>query len=292
MIKGTIIKGIGGFYYVKTDDDVYSCRARGKFRKDKEVPIVGDLAEIEITDYVKKEGYVINILPRKNQLFRPLVSNIDLLLVTFATESPTPSLALIDKLTITAEAKNIPTAICINKCDLNPEIAEEYKKVYTLAGFTVLMLSAYTGQNVDKLKELLKDKTTALAGSSGVGKSSLLNAIGESFNLVTGSVSDKIKRGRHTTRHTELFPLSFGGFVFDTPGFGSYEIENITYRDLPALFPEIGKYEGNCKFSHCSHIKEPDCSVKKALADGKIAPSRYESYTAFYEELKKIKDWQ
>lgn len=292
MIQGTIIKGIGGFYYVKTDDCVYSCRARGKFRKDSLTPIVGDIAQIDVTDTEKKEGYVINILPRKNELFRPQVSNIDLLLITFATQDPVPSLAFIDKLTVTAASRNIKSAICINKCDLNPEIAEEYAAIYELAGFEVLRVSAETGKNVEQLKELLKNKTTALAGSSGVGKSSLLNAIGESFNLKTGGISDKIQRGKHTTRHTELFPLSFGGFVFDTPGFGSYEIENISYKELPSLFPEIESFEGGCRFTGCSHIKEPDCSVKAALSEGKIPKSRYESYVTLYEELKKIKEWQ
>lgn len=291
MIKGTIIKGIGGFYYVKSDDGIYSCRARGKFRKDSQTPIVGDLAEIEVTDNVEKQGYVVNILPRKNELFRPLVSNIDLLLITFAVASPAPSLQLIDKLTVTAAQKNIPTAICINKCDLNRDLADEYKEIYTLAGYPVLTVSALRCENVDKLKALLKNKTTALAGNSGVGKSSLLNAMGEDFSLATGDISDKIKRGKHTTRHTELFPLSFGGFVFDTPGFGSYEIKDLTHEDLAELFPEINKFTPNCKFSHCSHIKEPDCSVKKALEEGKIAPSRYQSYIEFYEELKKIKKW-
>ena len=292
MTKGTIIKGIGGFYYIKTDDFIYSCRARGKFRKMSTTPMVGDIAEIEVTDDVKKEGYVVNILPRKNQLFRPLVSNIDLLLITFAAESPVPSLQLIDKLTITALSRQIPCAICINKCDLNWDIAKEYAKIYKLSGFPVFTVSAETGENVEAVKELLANKTTALAGSSGVGKSSLLNAIGESFNLRTGQVSDKIQRGKHTTRHTELFPLSFGGFVFDTPGFGSFEIEDISYRDLAALFPEIKKSEGNCRFVGCSHIKEPDCSVKDAVKKGEIAKSRYESFVSLYEELKKIKEWK
>ena len=291
MITGTIIKGIGGFYYVKCDDGIYSCRARGKFRKDSQTPVVGDCAQIEITDDTKKEGYVIKILPRKNELFRPMVSNIDLLLITFAVKNPDPSLQLIDKLTVTAAKRNIPTAICINKCDLDDKTSEEYARTYELSGFPVLVVSAETGQNVDKLKDLLKGKTTALAGNSGVGKSSLLNAMGEDFTLATGDISDKIKRGKHTTRHTELFPLSFGGFVFDTPGFGSFELENITHEELPALFPEISKYEGACRFSQCSHIKEPDCSVKEALEDGKIAQSRYESYKELYEELKKIKKW-
>ncbi len=293
MIQGRIIKGIGGFYYVKADDDsVYSCRARGKFRKDSFSPIVGDIAEIEITDKEKKEGYVINILPRKNELFRPAVSNIDLLLITFATKSPEPSLSLIDKLTVTAQSRGIPCAICINKCDLDEEKAEAYKKEYELAGFRVILCSAKTHKNLDSLKNLLMDKTTALAGSSGVGKSSLLNAIGESFNLRTGGVSDKIQRGKHTTRHTELFPLSFGGFVFDTPGFGSFELENISYKDLPSLFPEIKKHEGNCRFSGCSHIKEPDCSVKDALCEGKIGEERYKNYCEIYSQLKLIKEWE
>lgn len=292
MIQGTIIKGIGGFYYIKTDDGIFSCRARGKFRNSSITPTVGDIAQIEITDNEKKEGYVIKILPRKNQLIRPLVSNIDLLLITFAAESPAPSLALIDKLTVSAAAQNIPCAICINKCDLNYDLAKIYAKIYELAGFLTLTVSATTGENVEDLKALLKGKTTALAGSSGVGKSSLLNSIGESFNLATGQVSDKIQRGKHTTRHTELFPLSFGGFVFDTPGFGSFDIENVSYKDLPLLFPEIQEHEGNCRFSGCSHIKEPDCSVKEALSSGKIAPSRYESYVLLYEELKKIKEWK
>lgn len=292
MIQGTIIKGIGGFYYIKTDDGIFSCRARGKFRNSSITPTVGDTALIEVTDNEKKEGYVIKILQRKNQLIRPLVSNIDLLLITFAAESPAPSLALIDKLTVSAAAQNIPCAICINKCDLNYDLAKEYAKIYELAGFKVLTVSAETGENVDELKCLLKGKTTALAGSSGVGKSSLLNSIGESFNLATGQVSDKIQRGKHTTRHTELFPLSFGGFVFDTPGFGSFDIENVSYKDLPSLFPEIEKHEGGCRFSGCSHIKEPDCSVKEALEEGKIAESRYESYVLLYEELKKIKEWE
>lgn len=292
MLEGKIIKGIGGFYYVSTTDGVFSCRARGKFRKESQTPIVGDMAEIEITDKEKKEGYVVKILPRKNALIRPQVSNIDQLLITFAAASPEPSLHLIDKLTVTALHRNIPCAICINKSDLNEACAEEYKEIYESAGFKVIVCSAETGENTDRLKELLKDKTTALAGSSGVGKSSLLNSIGESFKLKTGNVSDKIQRGKHTTRHTELFPLSFGGFVLDTPGFGSFDIFDIKYYELTSLFPEIERYEGNCRFQGCAHIKEPDCSVKDALSTGKIAMSRYESYCQLYEQLKQIKEWE
>ena len=292
MLEGKIIKGIGGFYYVKTDEGIYSCRARGKFRNKSLTPMVGDIVNIDVTDTEKLEGYVTEILPRKNELFRPLVSNIDLLLVTFAVTSPEPSFVLIDKLIVTAEARKIPVAICINKCDLDEEKAEEYARTYELCGYPVVVCSAEIGKNLDSLRELLRDKTTALAGNSGVGKSSLLNAIGESFNLKTGSVSDKIQRGKHTTRHTELFPLSFGGYVLDTPGFGSYELERLSFRDLPSLFPEITRHEGGCRFAGCSHIKEPDCSVKDALIEGKISESRYESYKELYEQLKQINEWE
>ncbi len=292
MLEGKIIKGIGGFYYVKTVDGIYSCRARGKFRNKSLTPMVGDIVNIDVTDTEKREGYVVDIHERINELFRPLVSNIDLLLVTFAVESPNPSFGLIDKLIVTAESRNIPVAVCINKCDLDEEKAREYARNYELSGYPVIMCSAETGKNTDALRQLLRDKTTALAGNSGVGKSSLLNAIGESFNLKTGSVSEKIQRGKHTTRHTELFPLSFGGYVLDTPGFGSYEIDRISYKDLPSLFPEISRHEGGCRFTGCSHIKEPDCSVKDALFAGKISKSRYESFCELYEQLKQIKEWE
>ncbi len=292
-MNGTIIKGIGGFYYVSTPDgNVYSCRARGKFRKDGIVPVVGDSVLIDVTDEIKKEGYVIEILPRKNFFIRPPVSNIDTLLVTFAAAEPDPAPELIDKLTVTAVAQNVECAICINKCELNPERAEELASEYRLAGFDVLVCSAVCSNGIADLKELLKGKITALAGSSGVGKSSLLNAMGESFSLKTGSVSDKIKRGKHTTRHVELFPLSFGGFVFDTPGFGSFEIEKMKSKDLEKLFPEIEENSGQCRFPGCSHITEPDCSVKNALSEGKIGKNRYESYCSLYASLKDVKDWE
>lgn len=292
-MHGTITKGIGGFYYVKAEDGlVYSCRARGKFRKDGITPVVGDNVQIDVTDSSKKEGYVTEIFPRKNVFFRPPVSNIDQLLVTFAAKEPEPALELIDKLTVTAVAQGVTCAICINKTELDREFAASIAEEYRLAGFPVLLCSALEKEGIDELKSLLQGKTTALAGSSGVGKSSLLNAMGENFTLKTGIVSDKIKRGKHTTRHTELFPLSFGGFVFDTPGFGSFEVEKMMAQDISALFPEIAAHEGDCRFPGCSHIKEPDCSVKEALLGGKIGTHRYESYCALYQTLKDIKDWQ
>lgn len=293
-MTGIIIKGIGGFYYVKCDDDnqVYSCRARGKFRKDGQTPTVGDRVEIEVTDTKKCEGYVTQIAPRKNCFFRPPVSNIDMLLVTFSVSSPAPALELIDKLTVTAVAQGVTCGICINKIELDREAAISFTKEYVQAGFPVVACSAITGEGVDALKALLKDKVTALAGSSGVGKSSLLNAMGEQFCLKTGAVSDKIQRGKHTTRHTELFPLSFGGFVFDTPGFGSFEVEKMMAQELSSLFPEMKKHAADCRFSGCSHITEPDCAVKEALLLGEIGQNRYNSYCALYNELKDIKNWQ
>ena len=292
-MTGIIIKGIGGFYYVKCENNqIFSCRARGKFRKDGQTPTVGDRVEIEVTDTKKCEGYVTQIATRKNCFFRPPVSNIDMLLVTFSVSSPAPALELIDKLTVTAVAQGVACGICINKIELDRKAASLFAKEYVQAGFPVVQCSAKTSEGVDSLKALLKDKVTALAGSSGVGKSSLLNAIGEQFCLKTGAVSDKIQRGKHTTRHTELFPLSFGGFVFDTPGFGSFEVEKMMAQELSSLFPEMKKHAVSCRFSGCSHLTEPDCAVKEALARGEIGQNRYNSYCALYNELKDIKNWQ
>lgn len=292
-MTGIITKGIGGFYYVKCDDGtLFSCRARGKFRKEGQTPTVGDKVEIEVTDKEKHEGYVLSIYSRKNCFFRPPVANIDMLLVTFAICSPEPALELIDKLTVSAIAQAVSCAICINKIELDYEKAKQLADEYKKAGFPVVLCSAKTGEGISDLKALLQDKVTALAGSSGVGKSSLLNAMGEQFSLKTGAVSDKIQRGKHTTRHTELFPLSFGGFVFDTPGFGSFEIEKMKAQDLSFLFPEIQKRADGCRFPGCSHITEPDCAVKEALEKGEIGQNRYNSYCALYDTLKNIKDWQ
>ena len=292
-MTGIIVKGIGGFYYVACDDgQVFSCRARGKFRKDGQTPTVGDRVEIEVTDATKKEGYVTKIAPRKNCFFRPPVSNIDMLLITFAIASPAPALELIDKLTVTAMAQGVSCGICINKIELDRDAAARLASEYALAGFPVVACSAVTGEGVDALKQLLAGKVTALAGSSGVGKSSLINAMGEQFCLKTGAVSDKIQRGKHTTRHTELFPLSFGGYVFDTPGFGSFEIEKMMAQELSSLFPEIDKHAHDCRFAGCSHRTEPDCAVKAALSRGEIGQNRYQSYCTLFDELKNIKTWQ
>jgi len=292
MLKGTIVKGIGGFYYVKTPEGLIECRARGRFRKGGESPMVGDLVRITLTEEDRTKGSVDEILPRKNAFIRPPVANIDQLVVTISVKNPESSLLMADQLTVTAEAAGVLPVICINKQDLDEKRASDIKRIYETTGYTVIMTSAKEETGLDALKAVLKDKITALAGNSGVGKSSLINRLSAEFSLETGSVSDKTQRGRHTTRHTELLELPFGGFVFDTPGFSSYATEGMTAAELANLFPEIKRVEEPCRFVGCAHIAEPDCAVKAALSEGKIAPERYESYQALYQELKQIKPWE
>lgn len=292
MLTGTIIKGIGGFYYVKTAEGLIECRARGRFRKEGESPMVGDLVQISRTIEDPEKGSVDEILPRKNSFIRPPVANIDQLVVTISVKNPESSLLMADQLTVTAEAAGVIPVICINKKDLDENRAEKLRKVYETTGYTVIMTSAKDNMGLEELKAVLKDKITALAGNSGVGKSSLLNRLSAEFSLETGSVSDKTRRGRHTTRHTELLELPFGGYVFDTPGFSSYASEGITATELEKLFPEIARVEDPCRFVGCAHIAEPGCAVKEALQAGKIATERYESYQALYQELKQIKPWE
>ncbi len=292
MLTGTIIKGIGGFYYVKTVEGLIECRARGRFRKEGESPMVGDLVQISRTAENPEKGSVDEILPRKNSFIRPPVANIDQLVVTISVKNPESSLLMADQLTVTAEAAGVIPVICINKKDLDEDRAEMLRKVYETTGYTVIMTSAKDNTGLEALKAVLKDKITALAGNSGVGKSSLLNRLSAEFSLETGSVSDKTRRGRHTTRHTELLELPFGGYVFDTPGFSSYASEGITVAELEKFFPEIARVEEPCRFVGCAHIAEPGCAVKEALKTGKIAPERYESYQALYQELKQIKPWE
>lgn len=287
-MKGTIIKGIGGFYYVDTSDGIVECRARGKFRKNEILPMVGDRVEIEIAP--SGQGSVKVIEERKNYLVRPAVSNIDLLVIVAAISNPEPDTALIDKMSVIASMQGIEVALCINKSDLDADdCVEKIKSAYEKAGINVFVTSAEKGEGIEALKEALKGKTTAFSGLSGVGKSSLLKII-TGNDLETGSTS-KIERGRHTTRHVELMKTSFG-YVFDTPGFSQLEIENLKCGELREYFPEIWEREGLCRFRGCSHTAEPDCAVKKAVENGEIAQSRYESYKMLYDKLKLIKDWE
>ncbi len=291
MLKGTIMKGIGGFYYVETPEGLIECRARGRFRKDGETPVVGDIVTVKRTEEDKEKGYVEEIEPRKNVFIRPPVANIDQLVIAISVKDPEPNLLLADRLTVTAEAAGVSSVICITKCDLDAEKAEKIAEIYQKSGYPVLSISSKDGVGIDAVKEILQNKTTALAGNSGVGKSSLLNELCASFDLVTGSVSEKTKRGRHTTRHTELLKLPFGGFVFDTPGFSSYETEGIAAEELANLFPDFEGFTTGCRFAGCAHVAEPSCSVKEAVEAGKISNERYENYTILYKELKEKKKW-
>ena len=287
-LTGTIIKGIGGFYYVSTPVGVIECHARGKLRKDELSPIVGDVADIVLSP--DGTGNIRQIHKRKNFLIRPGVANVDVLVLVSAARSPLPDYALIDKLLVIAESKNIESVICLNKTDLaeNDE-TEEFMSVYRRAGYNVFAASAKTGEGVKEIQSVIKGKTVAFAGLSGVGKSSLLKRI-TGADLKTGDVS-KIQRGKHTTRHVELMEAA-GGFVFDTPGFSRLEADEIRAADLWQYFPEIATLHGMCKFRTCNHIGEIGCGVKEAVEGGTIAKSRYENYVSLFDKLKDIKDWQ
>lgn len=285
-----IIKGIGGFYYVKTAEGVIECKARGSFRKKKIKPYVGDFVKISIND--NAENTIEEILPRKNSLIRPPVANIDNLLIVASMVTPAPNTYVIDKLCAVCELKGIEPIIVFNKTDIKS--GDELANIYRASGFKSFCVSAKTGDGVDRIKELLKDKTTVFTGNSGAGKSSLLNALDPSLSLETGEVSVKLGRGRHTTRMCEIFELC-SGEVVDTPGFSSLEIERletILKEDLQYCFREFEPYINDCKFTSCAHIKEKGCAVKAALDEGKIEPSRYESYKQMYEEIKDLKQWE
>lgn len=286
-MRGKIYKGIGGFYYVNTvNDEIIECKARGKFRKEHIIPVIGDEVEVEIKN---GKGTISEIYPRKNSLIRPAVANIDLVIVVVAAKSPDPAPYVIDKMLVNAEINCIDAMVCINKTDLAEY--DDLKSVYEKAGYKTVAVSGETQEGIDELKAIIKDKTTAFAGVSGVGKSTILSYIIGS-ELETGAISDKISRGRHTTRHVELFKLKDGGYILDTPGFSSVETEDITAEELDGCFPEILKAKDGCRFRTCAHIDEPDCSVKEAVEKGEIPLSRYESYKELYEILRGKKSWK
>ncbi|MCI5604307.1 MAG: ribosome small subunit-dependent GTPase A [Clostridia bacterium] len=284
-MNGIIVKGIGGFYYIKAaDDNVYECKARGIFRKEHITPMIGDRVEIEVKG---GKGSIMAILPRTTQLIRPPVANIDTLVLVIAAASPDPNLHLIDKMLINAEINGISPIICINKTDLAHR--EDLEEIYK--NYQIINVSAEKNEGIDNLNEVITGKVSAFSGLSGVGKSSLLNLI-TNMKMETGEVSEKISRGRHTTRHIELLELKTGGFVLDTPGFSSLEIEGIKADELHEYFPEMADAKYNCRFRGCSHINEPDCAVKELLKTGRLAQSRYESYKELYNALKQIKEWE
>lgn len=276
---GKIIKLTGGFYYVK-DDKVYETRARGLFRHKDEKPVVGDIVDFE----VEKEmlGYITNVHPRKNMLKRPPVANVDLAIVIIPTKNPNPNIFLIDKVLAEYEKEDMTVKIVISKADLDKDYANELKNIYEKAGYETYIYSAITGEGKESIKNLLEGKTTALSGVSAAGKSTLISNI-LNINLETGTVSSKLNRGKHTTRHVEIFPGENNTFIFDTPGFSSYEVD-VEAEDLKYYFREFNKYY--CKFNDCHHVNEPGCGVKAALENGEVEDTRYESYIRLYEELK------
>lgn len=290
-LNGIIIKGIGGFYYVEAANEVYECKARGAFRKKRVTPLAGD--NVTITVREGKENTIDDILPRKNHLLRPPVANIDTLIIVSSVKEPVPSLLVIDKLTAIAVDKGIKPCVVFSKSDLGD--TAEYESVYKKAGIDVACVCCKTGEGVDKVKAMLSDGITVFTGNTGVGKSSLLNAIDERFALATGAISDKLGRGRHTTREVTLYHVG-EGLVADTPGFSSLDIEQssdvILKENLPFCFPEFEEYLGKCKFASCSHTVEKGCLILEALHDGTIHPSRHENYVSMYNDVKDLKDWQ
>lgn len=292
-MQGKIIKGIAGFYYIHAENgQVYECKAKGAFRKQKIKPLVGDMVRIAVLDEAEHLGNVEEILPRKNELIRPAVANIDMALVIFAAAKPEPNFNLLDRFLCMMEFQNVPVTICFNKTDLvDEEKIEEYRRIYEPAGYRLMSTCTRTGEGVDAVKALLHGKTTTVAGPSGVGKSSLINALQSDVQMQTGVISDKIDRGKHTTRHSEIVPVMEDSYIMDTPGFSSMDVPGFEKEDLWTCFPEFREYEPYCKFQGCSHINEPDCGVKEALAEGKISSVRYENYKLLYEELKHMKKY-
>ena len=289
-LQGRILRSISGFYDVQIESGLITCRARGILRKAGNSPLTGDLVEISVE---KGKGMVERILPRKNAFVRPAVANVDALVVFAANVNPVTEPFLIDRVAAIAGDQEVPVYLVVNKCDLDPAI--DLVRIYEHAGFPVIRTSAETGEGVEELRTLLAGKLTAFTGNSGVGKSSVLNRLAPGLALETGEVSEKLGRGRHTTRHVELYPLGENTYVADTPGFSSFDtdqMEMILKENLQYSFPDFGPYLGKCRFDDCSHRKEPDCAVRCAVEAGEIEPSRYDSYLRLYEKSSQIKPWE
>lgn len=291
---GKIIKGIGGFYYVSTENgDLYECRAKGIFRNRKQKPMVGDQVDIDLISQEEKTGNLVRIHPRKNQLVRPMAANVDQAMVMFSVHEPEPNFNLLNRFLLTMQRQDIPVIICFNKTDLAGESEKEQLACdFANCGCRLIFLCAENGNGIKEVKDILEGKTTIMAGPSGVGKSSTLNKVAGETQMLTGDVSRKIKRGRHTTRHSELIRLWENTYLMDTPGFSSLYLESMDKDELRFYFPEFSSYENRCRFNGCSHVHEPDCLVRQAVEDGEISRMRYEDYCRFYEELGQRKKWE
>ena len=287
---GRIIRSLSGFYEVQTDSGTVTCRGRGSLRRGHETPLTGDMVEISVE---KGKGMVERILPRKNRFVRPAVANIDALVIFAANTNPVTEPFLIDRVAAIAGDREVSVILCVNKCDLDPAV--DLIRIYKNAGFQVIRASAETGEGVEELRQLIKGKLVAFTGNSGVGKSSMLNRLCPALGLATGEVSEKLGRGRHTTRHVELYALDADTFVADTPGFSSFDtdqMEVLLKENLQYAFPDFEQHLGSCQFHDCTHRKEPGCAVRQAVEEGKIERTRYESYLRLYEKASQIKEWE
>ena len=287
---GRIVRSLSGFYDVQTDGGIISCRGRGHLRRGQDVPLTGDMVEITVE---RGKGMVERILPRRNRFIRPAIANVDALVIFASNVNPITEPFLIDRVAAIAGDRGVEVILCINKCDLDPGV--DLERIYQNAGFTVICTSAQTGAGVEALRARLQGKLTAFTGNSGVGKSSILNALCPTLALPTGEVSEKLGRGRHTTRHVELYKLGEDTYVADTPGFSSFDtdqMEVILKENLQYAFPDFGTFIGDCQFHDCSHRKEPGCAVTAAVAAGKIEKTRYDSYLRLYEKASQVKLWE
>lgn len=287
-MKGKIVKGIAGFYYVYTRQlGLLECKAKGAFRKDGIKPLVGDDVCVDVISQEEKTGNIEQILPRRNALIRPAVANVDQALVIFAAAKPKPNFNLLDRFLLMMEYQQVPTVICFNKTDMvSEEQMEQLRQIYKASGYPLLFASAKEEKGILQIRELLGQKTTVVAGPSGVGKSSIVNLVQKDTHMETGGISEKIERGKHTTRHSQLIPVDTDTFILDTPGFSSLYALGIEEEQLKEFFPEFAKYEPYCKYQGCMHKKEPQCGVKDAVAEGKISESRYENYRLVLEEIQ------
>lgn len=292
-MQGKIIRGIAGFYYIHVPEiGILECKAKGIFRKNKLKPLVGDFVEVSILDEENKKGNIDEVLERKNELIRPAVANIDQALVIFAIKKPEPNLNLLDRFLIMMEQKDIPCVLVFNKSDLATEEEKEtLRAIYQNSGCKILFISAKQNQGIEEIRNVLEGKTSTVAGPSGVGKSSLINQLQSGISMETGSISEKIERGKHTTRHTEFIPIGGDTFIMDTPGFSSLAVFDMEKEELEQFYPEFDDYRDTCRFNGCSHTHEPGCSVKEAIEEGKISKERYENYRLIYEELKNRKKY-